>query len=152
METKKLEKFNIIGISVRTSNENNQAAKDIPALWDKFMKEGVMEQIPNKVGTEIYCAYTEYEGDHTNPYTTVLGCKVKSLERTPKGMKGIKIESSNYAKFIGKGDLTQGAVVNTWFKIWESPLNRTYKTDFEVYGEKAQNPKDGEVEIFVGVE
>lgn len=45
----------------------------------------------------------------------------------------------------------EGAVINTWFKIWDTDLNRTYKTDFEVYGEKAQNPNDAEVEIFVGV-
>jgi predicted transcriptional regulator YdeE len=29
----------VIGIEVRTTNENEQAAKDIPVFWEKFMKE-----------------------------------------------------------------------------------------------------------------
>jgi len=150
METQQVEKFSIIGISVRTSN-NGQADKDIPALWKRFMEEGISNQIANKIEEAIYCAYTEYEGDHTKPYTTVIGCKVENLDNIPTGMKGVFIEHSNYAKFVAKGNLMEGAVVNTWFNIWKTALNRTYKTDFEVYGEKAQNPKDGEVEIFVGL-
>jgi len=34
-----LESFKVIGISVRTTNENGQAAKDIPFLWNKFLKK-----------------------------------------------------------------------------------------------------------------
>ncbi len=150
MKIEHVEKFNIVGISVRTSN-NGQADKDIPALWKRFMEEGVSNNIANKMEEAIYCAYTEYEGDHTKPYTTVIGHKVEDLDNIPIGMKGVSIEQSNYAKFVAKGNLMEGAVVNTWFKIWESSMDRTYKTDFEVYGEKAQNPEDGEVEIFVGV-
>ena len=144
MEILKRENFKMISISVRTDN-NGKAEKDIAALWNKFMTEGIMEQIPNKIGTELYCAYTAYDGDHTKPYTTLIGCKVKILDNIPEGMKGIAIEASNYSKFIAKGDLMKGAVINTWFNIWEASLNRTYKTDFEMYGEKAQNPNDAEV-------
>ena len=142
--------FNLIGISIRTSNDG-QAEKDIPALWKKFMEEGILDQIPTKIDNTIYCAYTEYEDDHTKPYTTVLGCKVSSLDNIPDGMKGITIDNSNYSKYIAKGNLMEGAVINTWFKIWKTALDRTYKTDFEVYGKKAQNPDNAEVEIFVGV-
>ncbi|VAW48534.1 bacterial regulatory protein, DeoR family [hydrothermal vent metagenome] len=151
MKTQRVEKRNVIGISVRTKN-NGGADKDIPALWKKFMEEGIMEKIPNKIGSEIYCIYTEYEGDHTKPYTTLIGCKVENLSSIPDEMKGILIEQGEYTKFVAKGNLMQGAVVNTWFKIWETPLKRAYKTDFEVYGEKAQNPEDAEVEIFIGIE
>ena len=45
----KLEQFYLIGISVRTSNENGQAMTDIPALWNKFMSENWIEKIPNKI-------------------------------------------------------------------------------------------------------
>ena len=43
-----IQKFNIIGISIRTTNENEQSGKDIPALWDQFISEGIAEKIPNK--------------------------------------------------------------------------------------------------------
>lgn len=54
-------------------------------------------------------------------------------------------------KFVAKGDLTQGAVYQAWEKIWGSDLDRKFTADFEVYGEKSQNPAGAEVDIFVGV-
>ena len=51
MNKVKIEPFKVIGISVRTTNENNQAAIDIAALWGKFMNENVLNAIPKKVKT-----------------------------------------------------------------------------------------------------
>ncbi|WP_338760427.1 effector binding domain-containing protein [Bernardetia sp. ABR2-2B] len=152
MNTQKIEALNIIGISVRTTNENEQAAKDIPALWEKFMSESTTEKIPNKISNEVYCIYTEYESDHTKPYTTILGCKVKSLEQIPTGMIGKTIEKTEYEKFTAKGNLQEGIVYNKWLEIWNKDLNRKFTSDFEIYGEKTMNPKDAEVDIFIAVE
>ena len=143
--------FKVIGISVRTTNENGQSAKDIGKLWNKFMAEGILDKIPNKIDNTIYSIYTEYESDHTKPYTTILGCKVENIDEIPNGMVALTIKGGNYAKFISKGDLTKGAVYKEWTKIWNTDLNRKYTTDFEVYGEKAQNPTNAEVEIFVAL-
>ena len=148
---KQIEAFKIIGISVRTTNENNQQAKDIPALWKQFMTTGVLAKIPNKVSNEIYSIYTAYESDHTKPYTTILGCKVDSLDEIPDGMIGKEFDKGSYTTFVAKGDLTKGAVYNAWAKIWNANLDRAYTADFEVYGAKAQNPTDAEVTIFVAV-
>lgn len=145
-----LESFFIIGISVRTGKENDQYATDIPALWGRFMGEGLSNKIPNKVAEEVYCAYTDYESDHNGAYTTVLGCKVSSLEQIPEGFIGLAVPGGDYAGFTAKGNLNEGAVVQAWFNIWESDLDRCYATDFEVYGAKAQNPADAEVDIYVG--
>ncbi|MFT6810883.1 MAG: putative transcriptional regulator YdeE [Saprospiraceae bacterium] len=40
---------------------------------------------------------------------------------------------------------------NSWLEIWQQDLNRVYSADFEIYGEKAQNPQDVEVEILVAI-
>ncbi|MBP6532354.1 MAG: effector binding domain-containing protein [Bacteroidia bacterium] len=151
MNTSKISKFNVIGISVRTSNENGQAAKDIPELWNKFISENMAENIPNKIDKSIYCIYSEYEKDHTRPYTTLLGCRVDNLDSIPKGMIGKTFDEATYTRILVKGNLMQGAVYNEWLKIWNSDLDRTFVADFEVYGEKAQDPTNAEVEIFVGV-
>jgi len=143
--------FHIIGIDVRTSNENQKAMQDIPALWQRFMGENLLEKIPNKVSQEIFCIYTEYEGDHNKPYTTLLGCKVSSLENVPEDLRGMTFNIKNQKQFTAKGNLQQGAVAQAWYKIWESDLQRTYTFDYEVYGEKAQNPEDAEVDIFISV-
>ena len=143
-----IQKFNIIGISIRTTNENEQSGKDIPALWDRFISEGIAEKIPNKINHSIYSVYTDYEKDHTKPYTTILGCAVESLDLIPEEMVGITIETAYYEKFIAKGNLNDGIVINEWIKIWNSDLNRSFTSDFEIYGEKAQNPENAEVYIF----
>ena len=151
MNTIKIEPFKVIGISVRTTNENGQSAIDIGELWNKFMSEGIVEKIPNKIDNTIFSIYTDYESDYTKPYTTLLGCKVENLNKIPKGMTGTEFKGGSYRKLTAKGDLVKGAVFGEWSKIWEMDLNRKYSADFEIYGEKAQNPTDAEVDIFVAI-
>lgn len=147
-----IEKFNIIGISVRTTNENGQSGQDIPALWNKFMSEGIAEKIADKLSNDIICVYTDYEKDHTKPYTTILGCVVESLDSIPEGLIGKTIAGHHYEKFIAKGNLADGVVYNEWLKIWDSGLNRTFTSDFEIYGEKAQDRENAEVDIFIAIQ
>jgi predicted transcriptional regulator YdeE len=151
MNDQNIQKFSVIGISIRTTNENGQAGKDIPALWNKFMSEGAAEKIPGRTDNAIYCIYTEYEKDHTKPHTTILGCKVDNLNAIPAGMVGKTFNGGKYARHIAKGDILQGIIFDAWTKIWNSDLDRAFTADFEVYGEKAQNPGKAEVEIFIAV-
>ncbi len=151
MQSVKIESFNFIGISIRTTNEKGQASQEIAGLWQKFMSENILDKIPNKINNEIYSLYTDYEGDHTKPYTTILGCKVASLTDIPNGMVGKSFNEGVYVKTSAKGDLMQGLIVNQWLKIFEMNLDRTYVADFEIFGEKAQNPSDAEVDFYVGI-
>lgn len=152
MNNVKVEPFKVIGIAVRTTNENNQAAKDIPGLWGKLMTEDILNKIPNKIDGTVYSIYTDYEKDHTKPYTTLLGCKVANLDDIPEGMVGKSFDGGNYVKFTPKGNLEEGLVINEWIKIWGMDLGRVFTADFEMYGEKAQNPADAEVDILIAVE
>ena len=113
----RIQKFNVIGISVRTTNENGQSGKDIPALWNTFMSEAIQSKIPGKISEELFCIYTDYEKDHTKPYTTILGCKVENLDVVPENMIGKTIESANYEELIAKGNLSEGIVFNKWLEI-----------------------------------
>ncbi|WP_336703105.1 GyrI-like domain-containing protein [Chryseobacterium indologenes] len=151
MNNVKIEPFKVIGISVRTTNENGQAGKDIPVLWEKMISEDILNSIPNKIDNTIYSIYTDYEKDHTKPYTTVLGCQVENLDNIPEGMVGYSFDGGEYLKFTVNGDLSKDLVINEWMKIWNMELGRIFTADFEVYGEKAQNPSDAEVDIFIAV-
>ncbi|WP_284464662.1 GyrI-like domain-containing protein [Chryseobacterium sp.] len=152
MNNVKVEPFKVIGIAVRTTNENNQAARDIPVLWENLMKENIVENIPNKIDNAVYSIYTDYEKDHTKPYTTILGCKVASLDHIPDGMVGKSFDGGDYVKFTTKGNLAENLVINEWIKIWNMDLGRTFTADFEIYGEKAMNPADAEVDILIAVQ
>ncbi|PXV63042.1 putative transcriptional regulator YdeE [Dysgonomonas alginatilytica] len=146
-----IEKFYIIGISVRTTNEGSQAAKDIPELWVRFMSEDIDSKIPNRVSHDVYGIYTEYEGDFTQPYTTVIGCKVSSLDNIPEGLVGLTIETANYEKFTAKGKLSDDIVLKKWQEIWQSNMDRAYLADFEIYGERSMDMESAEVDIFISV-
>lgn len=146
-----IETFHLIGITVRTTNENGQAGQDIGALWNRFISEQVTASIPGKVDDTIYNVYTEYEKDYTRPYTTLLGCRVNNLDTIPEGMKGITIHAANYLRYTAKGNIHDGIVFKEWQKIWNTDLDRAYTADFEVYGEKALNPEQAEVDIFIAV-
>lgn len=151
MTSQRLAGFKVIGISVRTTNQNGKSAQDIPALWAKFMGEGTLEKIPNRLSDDLYCVYTDYERDHTRPYTTILGCRVSTLESVPEGMVGKTIPAGDYVRYLSKGNLREGAVIGTWHEIWGSDLPRKYTADFEIYGKRAQRPENAEVDIFVAI-
>jgi predicted transcriptional regulator YdeE len=152
MSKKEIDAFSVIGMAVKTENRPGFADVDIPKLWQQFMSEAITTKIPNKLSDTIYCVYTKYEGDFTQPYTTVLGCKVAHLSEIPVGMIGIEIPSGNYHHTEVKGNTLEGIVFAAWQTIWQTPLNRTYAADFEVYDERAANPNDAQISIFVGIQ
>lgn len=151
MTNTKKEELTVVGISTRTSNQNGKATKDIPGLWQKFMAENVSEKLSNKVDDTIYALYTDYEGDHTQPYTLTIGYSVSNLDNIPEDMTVKIVPEANYAKFLAKGDLTKDAVINKWMEIWNTNLNRSYTTDIEIYDDRAKDPTDGEAEILISV-
>jgi Uncharacterized protein conserved in bacteria len=147
-ETITIDTFSMIGISIRTTNQNGQSQKDVAELWDKFMKQNLIAQIPNKVNNDIYCLYTDYESDFMGAYTTFLGCKVTSLDTVPESLIGKEIPKTtcNHYKAVGALPYCVGEI---WGEIWQSNIDRKYIADFDVYGEKAQNPQ--EAEVFVSI-
>jgi predicted transcriptional regulator YdeE len=152
MESLHIESFDIIGISVKTDNSDPvKLTNDMQGLWNKFLSENIMDKIPNKVDHNIYCIYTDYEGDYTKPYRAILGCRVSSLAVIPDGLSDKSIQGGSYNKFIAKGNILHGMIFEKWKQIWGLDIARSYTTDFEVYGEKSRNPEDAEVEIFIGI-
>ena len=151
MEKVIIELFSIVGLAIKTTNAEGQGAKDIALLWQKFMAEKILEKIPNKADNTIYSIYTDYEGDYTKPYITLLGCKVKNLDEVPEGMVGRLFQGGNYIKTTARGDLSKGLIINEWSRIWNMDIDRAYTADFEVFGDKAQNPVDAEIDFLIAV-
>lgn len=152
MENINILPFNIIGIAVKTSN--NDLAKlqqDMQGLWGKFIAENITDKIPGKISNDIYCIYTDYEGDYTKPYLALLGCQVENLNDIPAGLIGKHFNGGTYIKKTAKGNLFAGVVAEAWKEIWTLDIPRTYHADFEIYGINAANPENAEVEILVGV-
>ena len=133
----------IIGISVKTTNENGQSTADIEQLWEYFFSKNIISHIPNKKNENIFSIYTDYESDFRGKYTTILGVEVTSLEEIPE---------QTFKKIIAKGEIPK-AVGIAWQQIWDMDLelNRSYLYDYDLYTPKSQQGTASEVEIFVGV-
>ena len=142
----------IIGLATQTSNNDGQAIEDLGKLWAQFFGDNIIVKIPNAISSNIYSVYTDYESDFRGKYTTIIGLEVSTLDEIPEGLIGREFQPQIFKKYIAKGELHE-AVGKTWAEIWNDDeiLNRTYIYDYELYTEKAQNPADAEIEIYIGV-
>ena len=149
--------FTMVGISTRTMNAKEMSGKGVIAQqWDRFMKEGLLSKIPNKVDSNILAVYTDYESDANGAYTYLIGARVSSTDGVPAGMVAKKIPAGRYAVFISEKGFVGKVVPETWSRIWAVPKsaaggNRAYQADFEVYDQRAADPQNAQVDIYVGI-
>ena len=122
-----LENFKIVGIAVRTTNQNAKSAKDIMELWQRFYSENISSLIPNKIDEDIYAVYTDYKSDYTADYTTLLGYRVNSIDNLPEGLEGREFDGGNYLEIKAKGTRPL-SVFNTWQEIWVKDMEDGSKT------------------------
>ncbi|MCC6597847.1 MAG: GyrI-like domain-containing protein [Alphaproteobacteria bacterium] len=139
--------FNVAGISTITTHET--AAEDINALWEQFFRESIGQKMQHKADDIIYAVYSDYEGDHTKPFRVTLGYRV-SGDETSSDLHRILITAQEYAVLSAAGQQPK-ALIDTWAAIWSSDLNRSFQTDFEVYGPRFFQDGLHEVLIHVGV-
>ncbi len=142
--------FKLIGLKLdkKTTNENGQSAIDCGNLWQKFEKSAIIQQISNKLSSEIYAVYYDYEGDHLQPYSYFIGYKVENNATVPFGLVELLIPSQNYFKFLAKGQMPE-CISNCWNLVWDKPLERAYAYDFEIYDERSTDWNDAEIDIMV---
>jgi len=131
-EERALATFPVMGIAVRTTNRQGQSAADIGALWKRFFEEQLAALIPGKLSPDLYCVYTDYESAADGWYTTLLGCRVYSLDKMPGGFTGFTVPAARYYVFRPVGPLPE-AVQQTWLHIWQANFNRRFSADFDVY-------------------
>jgi predicted transcriptional regulator YdeE len=154
-----LEGFDVVGIEVRTNNANEAGPNGvIGKQWRRFMQEGLLDRIPNRTDQNILAVYTGYASDASGDYTFVLGAKVRPAvdAPVPKGMVIKSVPAGQYAVFTSNRGPVAKVVVETWKQIWsyyQSPANgqRAYRADFEVYDQRAADPNNAQVDIYVGV-
>ncbi|MGZ3873203.1 MAG: GyrI-like domain-containing protein, partial [Mucilaginibacter sp.] len=119
------EQFYLTGISVRTTNLDGRSQNDIGGLWTRFTTGNLIMQINNRVSDDLYCAYTDYETDHTGPYTAVLGCRVSSPDDVPEGFACITVPGGTYQVFYLEGEFP-ASITNAWQHIWLTGIDRKY--------------------------
>ena len=142
--------FSLIGLQLdrKTYNEGGQSGRDCGFLWQKFEKENFYARIPGKLSDEVFAVYFDYEGDHTQPYSYFIGCRVDSAADVPEGMTSLHIPEDNYIRLTAQGRMPD-CVAGKWNEIWESQIGRRYTYDFEVYGETSKDWTNATVDILL---
>ncbi len=154
-----LPKIMLVGLFVRTTNkaEAETSTAKIPSLVQKFFVESVSSKINNRARAGVtYIVFTEYENDFMGEYTCFIGEEVSEFLELCEGFSSLTIAAQDYAKFTnGPGELPNVSL-DVWRRVWQmTPLElggkRSYLADFEVYDERAQDPKNIVLDIYVGV-
>jgi len=151
-----LPEFRVIGIEARTTNANEATAGAIiPVQWQKFFQEGMLDKIPNKTGANIYALYTDYASDGNGEYVYVIGAMVKEGTAPPAGMVSKPVPGGRYAVLTSEQGPLPTVVPGAWQKLWKledaGRLKRAYKTDFEIYDQRAHDPENAQVDVYVGL-
>lgn len=141
--------FYVAGISVRTVNKDDRSMKDIGSLWERFMSENMSAQISNKISDDIYCVYTDYDGDHADWYTAVIGYKVADTHVDNELFLALVPEGS-YRVYKPQGEFPD-CVANTWQHIWQCNADRKYIADYDLYKAGANSFAETETEVYLGV-
>src|SRR5579885_1731659 len=149
--------FTVIGIAARTSNANEMTAEGIIGKqWGRLFQEGILEKIPNRADSSIIAVYTDYASDHNGEYTYILGARVTSDANVPAGMVAKKIPGGKFAVFTSEKGPAPQVVPALWMKINSLPVgavgaDRVYKADYEIYDERARDPQNLQVDVYLGI-
>ncbi|APJ03973.1 GyrI-like domain-containing protein [Silvanigrella aquatica] len=148
-----------IGIEMRTNNKIEASENgNILKVWEKFFKDNLSEKINNKLSENIYAIYSDYESDHNGNYNFFLGYEVPESKPEDHFENLIfkKLQLGKYAVVSTSQGSMPDIIIAAWYKIWNMTPDdlggqRAFKTDFEVYGESARDPKNSIIDIYLGL-
>ena len=143
-----LEEKIVVGITARTSNDDENMGNIIGGLWKDFHGKGIYNLIENKVNDKAVGIYSDYENNYMGKYNITVGAEVKEAENIPTESIIKVIPKGKYAKFIVRGHM-QRAVSEFWNELWNMDLNRNYLCDFEEYQDC--NEENAEIHIYISI-
>lgn len=149
----------LIGVQVRTNNqaESHPATAKIGSTLQRYMQDQIAHLIlKRKSPGKTFCVYTDYESDMKGDYTYFIGEEVEEFEPIPEGLAPCVIPAQTYTRFTTEAGIFPAVVIKAWQEIWrmsEHDLGgaRGYQADFEVYDERAQNPQEAVLDIYIGL-
>lgn len=104
----------------------------IMGAWEAFYRGNLKEQVPNRLTDDVYCIYTNYQGDHTKPMDMLIGFPVPKGTPCPKGLHAFTIPEGSYKLYVSEGPLPD-ALIQTWQDIWQTCTNRAFGVDVDYY-------------------
>lgn len=149
----------LVGLMARTNNKNemNPQTAKIGELAGRYWRQNIANQIPNRKNPGVTMAiYTEYDSNEHGDYTYFIGEAVSSFENLPEDLNKLTIPAAKYQKFTTPSGKMPEVVINAWQQIWQMSANdfggnRAYVADFEVYDQRAIDPANMILDIYIGI-
>ena len=148
----------IAGYQVRTSNAAELASTGkIGPLWQRFLAENLAATIPNRTSNDLYAVYSNYQSDENGAYDYLIGSPVSTIDNLPAGITFAALSTGEYAVLTTDKGPIANVLQSAWREIWPlSPEDlggrRAFLADYEIYGHRAADPNNAEVEIHIGIE
>jgi len=157
----------LVGVTTERTNNTVEAGscdgKIFPLVKEYFHEALAQKIVHRKKPGTTYCVFTDYDPAYTNQndykgdYTYFIGEEVSSFEDLPAGFTTVTIPAQTYMKFTNGPGAMPNVLMDVWRKVWSSTTEelggkRTYKVDFEVYDERANNHQAIVLDVFVGIE
>ena len=123
----------------------------------KYFAENCAANINNRTQPGVtHAVYTDYDSDEHGDYTYFIGAQVDSFDDQPGDFEQLTIPASQYQKFTTGPGAMPGVVISAWQAIWQMDAEklggqRSYIADFEVYDERAADPENTVIDIFIGL-
>lgn len=87
-----LKEFLVVGIEARTSSVREMTGEGIIGKqWQRVMQDRLVENIPNRIGQNLYSVYSDYESDARGEYSFLIGVQVSRADAVPSGLVSKKI-------------------------------------------------------------
>jgi len=149
----------LVGLTARTNNktEMNPQASKIAELAGRYWNQHMANQIPNRKNPGVTLSvYSEYDSNEHGDYTYFIGEEVTSFENLPSGFQKLTIPAAKYQKFTTLSGKMPEVVINAWQEIWKMTSHdfdgdRAYMADFEVYDQRALDPVNTSLDIYIGI-
>lgn len=149
----------LVGLITRTNNKNemNPETAKIGAMVGQFFGRNVMGGVSNRNNPGVtFAVYTDYESDEHGEYTYFIGEAVSSFDNVPVELKKLTIPAARYQKFTTPSGKMPDVVIDAWQQIWKMTPDdlegqRAYQADFEIYDQRAMDPANTSLDIYIGI-
>ncbi len=149
----------LVGITIKTNNndEMDPERAKIGPLVARYESENIAKSIPHRLHSGVtYSVYTNYDSNELGDYTYFIGEEVSMTYDIPKSLTLLTIPASEYQKFTTEPGKMPEVVIEAWQEIWAMTREelggvRKFVADFEIYDQKACDPSNAIVDIYIGI-
>lgn len=154
-----LDGLTLMTVKTRTNNdcEMDPTAAKIAGTAQRYFVEQTADKFQGRLTPGVtYGTYSNYESDELGDYDYAIGENVGS-NAAQAPFHTLEIPAGPYAKFtVGPGKMPD-IIIDAWQKIWQMDDEvlggeRSYLVDFEVYDERAMDPDNTVVDVYIGLE